>query len=107
MMNELRTTVRTVGEYQPMDIVGIWPSSPIRSPSLAGMGLGDGLIDLPPNPLPARKGELIGRVMEMMSEMRTTVRTVGERQPMDIAGLWPSSPIRSPSLAGKGLGDRS
>jgi hypothetical protein len=107
MVSEMRTTVRTVGECQPMDVAGLWPSSPIRSPSLRGKGLGDGLIDLPPNPLPARKGELIGRVMEMMSEMRTTVRTVGERQPMDIVGIWPSSPIRSPSLAGKGLGDGS
>ena len=107
MMNEMRTTVRTVGECQPMDVAGIWPSSPIRSPSLAGKGLGDGLIDLPPNPLPARKGEFVGGVNKLMSEMRTTVRTVGECQPMDIAGLWPSSPIRSPSLAGKGLGDGS
>ena len=78
MMSEMSTTVRTVGECQPMDIAGLWPSSPIRSPSLAG------------------KGVLNGEVMTMVNKAPALV----------YGSNFPNQPFSSPSLAGKGLGDR-
>ena len=53
--------------------------------------------DLPPSPLPGRKGEFVDGATEI----------VGTQQAVDTAAIWPSSPISSPSLAGKGLGDGS
>jgi hypothetical protein len=99
MVSEKATSnIATVPVY-----IASFPYQSFSSPSLAGKGLGDGLIYLPPSPLPARKGERIGRVMKMVSEKATSnIATV----PVYIASF-PYQSFSSPSLAGKGLGDRS